>query len=505
MRSFIGNFRKLGNLSKPWSRGGGSEIIFGIPPITTNKRKLLSLKAFGGTEQNGTPTPDAPIDIVCNNGVLKVNTEASGKNAVDISNVVPGYLSSNPGREPEIKMSGASQVIKKAIKVSAGKQYKLSYVSEANGNRESDIIGEDGLCKAKFSLSCDVGLNEYTITASFDGYLWVTVQSGDLSTVNPVVYEIGQIYADGKVETIQVYGKNLFNKDDNTNWGGWYSYNNAIAESPSANKTIVMRCLPSTTYYFKRCTYTGGLRAFYTEEENWTIGSSCSIMVGPTSAEPNVVNSITTSANAKWLFLCFGRHDVDTAATFEEQASDYILSTEELTPDTPYIPYYNGGTAIAEMLLRVGDYQDVQSIIDGVVTRNVGVKVLDGTETVTLSENAFRVPLTQQMATKETALSNQYSYNAQSTIANLPNYSMKSHPSGGSIYFKNTNYSTEDQFKTYLADQYAAGTPVIIVYPLATPTTEQVAGQTLALTKGTNVIDITQASLDNLELEVEVK
>jgi hypothetical protein len=59
------------------------------------------------------------------------------------------------------------------------------------------------------------------------------------------------------------------------------------------------------------------------------------------------------------------------------------------------------------------------------------------------------------------------------------------------------------QFKSWLADQYAAGTPVIIVYPLATPTTESVAGQTLQVTDGDNVLEITQASLDNLELEAK--
>lgn len=150
------------------------------------------------------------------------------------------------------------------------------------------------------------------------------------------------VYTDGTVETIQAIGKNLFNKDDDTNWGGWYPSARTIAESLSANRTVVMKCRPNTTYYFKHCTYIGGLRAFYTEEENWTVGSSCSTVSGSTSAAANSVYSITTSANAKWLFLCFGRNDTTTTATFEEQASDYILSTEELTSDTPYEPYYNG-------------------------------------------------------------------------------------------------------------------------------------------------------------------
>ena len=42
---------------------------------------LDSVVAKGGTEQNGTPTPDAPMDIVSNNGVLKVSSNLFNKNA----------------------------------------------------------------------------------------------------------------------------------------------------------------------------------------------------------------------------------------------------------------------------------------------------------------------------------------------------------------------------------------------------------------------------------------
>ena len=66
-----------------------------------------------------------------------------------------------------------------------------------------------------------------------------------------------------------------------------------------------------------------------------------------------------------------------------------------------------------------------------------------------------------------------------------------------------TGSTASNAFKAYLAAQYAAGAPVIIVYPLATPTTESVAGQTLQVTDGDNTLEITQASLSGLELEAE--
>jgi hypothetical protein len=58
-------------------------------------------------------------------------------------------------------------------------------------------------------------------------------------------------------------------------------------------------------------------------------------------------------------------------------------------------------------------------------------------------------------------------------------------------------------FKNFLATQYAAGTPVIVVYTLATPTTESVTGQTLQVEDGDNVLAITQAGMSGLELEAE--
>ena len=54
-----------------------------------------------------------------------------------------------------------------------------------------------------------------------------------------------------------------------------------------------------------------------------------------------------------------------------------------------------------------------------------------------------------------------------------------------------------NSWKQWLADQYAQGTPVIIVYPLAEPATEQVTPQTLAGSSAT----VTAGSIDNLPIE----
>ena len=59
---------------------------------------------------------------------------------------------------------------------------------------------------------------------------------------------------------------------------------------------------------------------------------------------------------------------------------------------------------------------------------------------------------------------------------------------GASVNFIRTSYATVDDWKAYLADQYGAGTPVQIVYNLATPTTIQLPPATVTALKGVNTL-----------------
>ena len=58
-------------------------------------------------------------------------------------------------------------------------------------------------------------------------------------------------------------------------------------------------------------------------------------------------------------------------------------------------------------------------------------------------------------------------------------------------------------WQNWLAAQYANGTPVIVVYPLKTATTESVTAQPMSTTEGDNIVEITQASMSGLELEAK--
>lgn len=165
------------------------------------------------------------------------------------------------------------------------------------------------------------------------------------------------------------------------------------------------------------------------------------------------------------------------------------------------------GTATATDLLAVGDYKDVHSILDGAVSRNVGIKVLDGTEDwVTFSVtqgDLFRTIISDSVSSAKNVLGVLCNY--YNIVGSASRVSGTLSGANQNYDFINDNYSTLAGWKQYLSDQYNSGNPVIVIYPLATATSETVTGQNLNIQSGTNIVDITQASIDNLGLEVSYK
>ena len=168
---------------------------------------------------------------------------------------------------------------------------------------------------------------------------------------------------------------------------------------------------------------------------------------------------------------------------------------------------YRGGTATCENLLSVADYTDVQEVLSGNITRKVGIKVLDGTESwnyYSVTQGAlFRIQIADSVSGAKNDL--RVLCNGYQVVGTQLRTSGTLSGSATNYDFINDDYTTLDTWKTYLTNQYNAGTPVIIVYPLATETTESVTAQTLTTEEGDNTITITQASISGLTMEASYK
>lgn len=143
------------------------------------------------------------------------------------------------------------------------------------------------------------------------------------------------------------------------------------------------------------------------------------------------------------------------------------------SPTNPIEPvFYTQGDMV---LRRIGDYADSYDATTGKITRRVGVKVLKGTEN--WGRGSYTGGNRFWLALCDAPLS-QYIYSMmpqykgvlyQTPEANV-NYSVFIAGVTGScygIFVRNDDYSTASAFKSYLAEQYANGTPVTVYYPLA--------------------------------------
>jgi hypothetical protein len=212
----------------------------------------------------------------------------------------------------------------------------------------------------------------------------------------------------------------------------------------------------------------------------------------------------------------------------QELVDSYNWVFQQGTAEVPYTPYsptkvYAAGpietiaikddqdatvsTATCEDLLSVGTSTDEQEIIPGVVTRKVGVKVLDGTENIGKSGQYAGSFFVRNVVSDWGTSNNAQVYCSHfSCITAESSYAQNKCMilnNAFNMWWASDNTPTVAQFTQWLADQYAAGTPVIVIYPLATQTTDTVTPQPMQTAAGDNTAEITQAGMAGLELEVE--
>ena len=293
----------------------------------------------------------------------------------------------------------------------------------------------------------------------------------------------------------------------------------------SANICFIVNDAPVTSPYTPTGNYVGiGFPMPVIAGESYTRSGTCdarychvsfyekySDMTDRTKAISDInisnITTFTAPAGAHWGLVTYVQGEIadinfsDLQAEHGSTATAYVpagIITTTGTIETVSDSLSN--TATASYLLKIGDKVDSQDLISGAINRNVGVKVLDGSETTswTVQTNrAFTMKsnIGLSNAPSNTTIMCSHSTNSSTTINSYGNVLLYGDLSGNSI-------SSVDDWNAYLASQYANGTPVVLIYPLTNETTESVAGQTLTMQDGTNTIQITQASISNLGLEL---
>jgi len=180
-----------------------------------------------------------------------------------------------------------------------------------------------------------------------------------------------------------------------------------------------------------------------------------------------------------------------------ELSNNSWMQVEYGATATSHVSYATPQTASVADLFAVGNYKDTQDIITGDITRKVGIKVFDGTESVSASGEGWAIAISDKLKSKLDVLCSHYPYSS-ATMANAPDKSIVAF-SSQNIGIKDSSFASTSDVQAFLTAQYAAGTPVIVVYPLAEETVNRVVPQRLYTFYNGSVISVT-AEVDNIPL-----
>ena len=310
--------------------------------------------------------------------------------------------------------------------------------------------------------------------------------------LDPNAYEV---YADGTIETVGIHTSDSDNLCNEIMEAG--SITSAGADTEASDVRIRLRdtmTLPVGTYTLSVAS-----------------GYGVYISLGGSALYSSWASSRTFTVSGSAKNMRFAVRKGDGTAHISLTDNIQVMLNTGSTAST-YEPYHDGNIATAENLLAVDTYKDIQEVLSGDITRKVGIYAITGQENwgyQGTNTNLFSCSTGIEAAYPSTSICTHYKgVISSTTTGNMQNNDFKYGYTKAldKIYIRDNAYDNDlAGFKAYLAEQFNAGNPVIIVYPLGTSTTESVTGQTMNVKAGTNVIEITQASIDNLELEAKYK
>jgi len=468
------------------------------------------------TWNTATPTPEKPMNIVSNNWVLKFSKNMANVNTQTI--LLWYYISSSW----VVTADANNRIYQEYIPCKPNTTYTLSFSSEVYYVTISEYSTTDDSGFIIRNAGTSWWNTQLTITTSATtNYVrfWTNIDRTEitLEEVLAINWQLEQwdtptpykpyaewwVYVDWTAETIWVQGKNLFNKSDiiigkilndtgeEISQSSWY-YSWHISVNASTEYTI---------------SQTGGEEIYLRVLEYDSTDTMVKLNKGATVGTQT--KTFTTGATTTYVIVSGGS---------KNNALDTI-QLELGSTATTYEAYFNGWTATAEILLAIWDTKDVQEIISWSVTRNLWIKVLDWTEdrASTSSWTGYKIyslPMTDCWTITDWSSRTGYCTHFDNYIGDTnpnystaPMYSYWQNATGAYLRFKvdDTNFANLTAFTNWLKAQCLAWTPVIVIYPLATATTESVTGQTMDIQAWSNTIEITQASIDNLWLYAKYK
>jgi hypothetical protein len=473
------------------------------------------------------PTPDNPIDIYCSNG--KITISPNKANYIP-DNVILGYWIRNNNGQPESSpanfYTNMMPVKPNTNYICYGRRKDNSAISGYNRFAWYDATGTwirnstytQGTIGSDVSPSnaayvrfhCNIDGSNVT-QELIDSYNW-TVREG---TIEEPFIPFG-IITDGTPEKLNIKGNNLYDITKDIT-GKFIGEDGSIGNEPYSCYSDLIPVKSGESYTYSGICNVGSASTANNKRIHGYVNGVWNRQIAVISVNKNTpfYTTFTIPAGINGIRISHWTDDSNT-------------QVEECYRPTKYNNYIDMNLDVAN-LLSIGDYIDVQDILNSSIIRNVGIKVLDGTEEiwgsvsqtpdyVSVLTNCYTVaiPLGDAPIDKRRVYCTHL--NSSDTLPDAgsrqgfallgnggsatPEPLLNKYAIGLGL---TTRFPTIAGLKQWLADQYNAGTPVIIIYPLKNTTTETVTSQTTLLSSNNNVIIRDSKYMDNLGLDLTYK
>lgn len=480
------------------------------------ENSISSFRLFGGATQAGTPTPSAPLTITGNKGAISYRV--LGNNLLDVKaeRIVNKKCLNNSGAESS---SAANFYIAQFIKVDAGGTYTAS-VNEGIGYFSyMEYDANFGFLKRTlYGSGTTSKMTEFPHTMSADT-AYVVVGSNPTSAENTIdqicaykwMFNVGDKalpyedyqagFINGGEDSVRVCGKNL--NAGTLDYQGYTSTGGTSSSTTFCGTLHKIPVIEGQKYTVSFGNLPDGANGVFVNtwyrDGSWNMRQAISSTGKLTYTIPDGIGYVN--------FTLYKTGGITIG-------SDTWMQVELGSEATAYEDYALYSTALVQSLLSVGTYTDEQELVKGVVTRRVGVKVFDGTEqswvkgtNTNASGNAVFYLAVDERAYQDTSLkliSTHYSFRGTVSDSTLKAGEMSITQTTKNVYFDGGDMTTLNEWKSYLAQQYAQGTPVIVIYPLQEEVAENVAPQPMPNPMG-DIYIIRSMALPDITMEVKLK
>lgn len=385
-------------------------IASGVPPITLQKCKgvddgkyLLDYKIYGNSLQDGTPTPDNPIEV-----------ESVGEktpNMIDYSTftdrIVTGITFTN-NKDGSITANGtntstlATCNINSSIDLSSLEQGVEYYGSCGADKNDTDLriylfftIRNESTGKARYFSSADVNSKKFTLSENevASGLeIRINIPSGNPTLIDNVVFKPILCKFSDYVEyepygyklPIKVSGKNILPLND---FSGTLNWNNF--------SIVHIKVEPNTRYFFRvqeanRSSGTGGISVYFYDNAELT---SPLRTTGLILKDSNTLNTlVTTDINVgDYEDVYMMIRDISGGSSTVEIKGMSIIKEGVNSSYEPYKEPITTNIYLKEPLRKIGEYADYIDFENQKVIRNIyQQKLVLGNNYVTMTGDNWK-------------------------------------------------------------------------------------------------------------------